>query len=78
MNIMQKTAKVVQLTADEGMWLTCYNDEQDILAYTGSKKVSCTNARASAFREITDAQHQAYQERYEIALAAANEASGEE
>lgn len=67
-----------RLTADEGMWLTTYTDEQDILMFSALKQYLVTKNRISAYREITDAEKIAYEERKSIALAVDIETPTEE
>ena len=78
---MQKTSKVVVLTpTDPTGWLTCYQDTQDIATFTASKKVTCLVSKADFYREISNAEYLAYDERKELALAEqmeANEQGGE-
>ena len=78
MTTKKLTTLVYKLTADEGMWLTCYTDDMDITTYTSYAVVVTTKGRVKYYREITDAENTEYLERKAIALAAMEEESDED
>ena len=78
MTTKKVTSLVYKLTADEGMWLTCYTDDMDITTYASYKYIGVTKNRIKYYREITDAENTEYLERKAIALAAMEEESDED
>ena len=78
MTTKKLTSIIYRLTADEGMWLTCYTDDMDITTYASYTCVATTKGRIKYYREITDAENTEYLERKAIALAAMEEESDED
>ena len=68
----------MKVKADAGMMLTFYNAEQeDIVFYYGFKSVSTTQERLASLREITEAQHDAYNAAKEAAMQTTGGEGGE-
>ena len=53
------------LTADEGYWLTTWNEVDDISTFNAFKTVRLLSGRAGLFHEITEEQAMIYAERRE-------------
>ena len=51
------------LTADEGYWLTTWNEADDISTFNAFKTVRLLSGRAGLFHEITEEQAMTYAER---------------
>lgn len=52
--------KVAQLAADEGYWLTTYQEGWDIALFTAAKRLTMPSTNVPRFREISDAEYQHY------------------
>ena len=74
---VKKIGSIYKVTADEGMWLTFYDDEQDILFYHGAKSFTTNAKRLEQLREITNAQHEAYELEKEAAMQQGEPEGGE-
>ena len=74
---VEKQELFTVLRADEGMVLTDYNDEQDIKEYNGSTVIYCPKTfDISAYREITKAQAEKYEDAKERAFENENQMFG--
>ena len=68
-------ANIVVITpSEEDDWLTSYKDTWDILSFTACKKVMTLAKNVSKYREITNDEYEAYELRYELAMAEQEEA----
>ena len=78
MEIQYKTATRVILTptAPDGK-ITTYTDDMPIIYYFGAIKVSTNVKNIGLYREITAAQHEAYQAAHDAALAEQQEGDDE-
>lgn len=60
--------KFAKATADEGMWLTCYNEEtQDIAFFYSTKGVMAMAKKVKKYYEITDEKNSELLARQELA-----------
>ena len=66
------------LTADEGYWLTTWNEADDISTFNNFKTVRLLSERAGLFHEITEEQAMAYAERRERQMAEAVQSISDE
>lgn len=56
------TNKVIRVTADEGKYLTSFDDEyDDILLYEGFQVALMRNEKLPLYHEITEEEHEAYE-----------------
>ena len=68
----------VTLAADEGYWLTTWNEADDISTFNNFKTVRVLSERAGLFHEITEEQAMAYAERRERQMAEAAQSISDE
>ena len=66
------------LTADEGYWLTTWNETGDISTFNAFKTVRVLSERAGLFHEITEEQAMAYTERCERQMVEALQSISDE
>lgn len=68
----------VTLTADEGYWLTTWNEADDISTFDAFKTVRLLSERTGLFHEITEEQAMSYAERRERQMAEAVQSISDE
>lgn len=66
------------ITADEGYWLTTWNEADDISTFNAFKTVCLLSEYAGLFHEITEEQAMAYAERRERQMAEAVQSISDE
>lgn len=66
------------LTADEGYWLTTWNEADDISTFNAFKTVRLLSGRDGLFHEITEEQAMAYAEKRERQMGEAVQSISDE
>lgn len=69
MNVENRDNKFLVITSDEGMVLTEWTEDKDIMEYSGTKKqFSPLTYDITELREITDAEHSALIKEQEVEI----------